>query len=90
VLEDAKKQQVTHYACLGDVVGYNANPKECLDIVQKHGGTAVAVAVLVDRSSGQAKFNVPCLSLLEMSYPTYAADKVPPELAKLPASKPGS
>jgi predicted phosphodiesterase len=27
VLEDAKKQQVTHYACLGDVVGYNANPK---------------------------------------------------------------
>ena len=34
VLEDAKKQQVTHYACLGDVVGYNANPKECLDIVR--------------------------------------------------------
>jgi predicted phosphodiesterase len=34
VLEDSKKQQVTHYACLGDVVGYNANPKECLDIVR--------------------------------------------------------
>ena len=34
VLEDAKKQQVTHFACLGDVVGYNANPKECLDIVR--------------------------------------------------------
>jgi len=34
VLEDAKKQLVTHYACLGDVVGYNANPKECLDIVR--------------------------------------------------------
>lgn len=34
VLDDAKKQQVTHYACLGDVVGYNANPKECLDIVR--------------------------------------------------------
>jgi predicted phosphodiesterase len=34
VLEDAKKQDVTHYACLGDVVGYNANPKECLDIVR--------------------------------------------------------
>ncbi len=34
VLEDAKNQQVTHYACLGDVVGYNANPKECLDIVR--------------------------------------------------------
>ncbi len=34
VLEDCKKQSVTHYACLGDVVGYNANPKECLDIVR--------------------------------------------------------
>ncbi len=34
VLEDSKKQFVTHYACLGDVVGYNANPKECLDIVR--------------------------------------------------------
>jgi predicted phosphodiesterase len=34
VLEDAKQQKVTHYACLGDVVGYNANPKECLDIVR--------------------------------------------------------
>src|SRR6188508_2259613 len=34
VLDDCKNQKVTHYACLGDVVGYNANPKECLDIVR--------------------------------------------------------
>lgn len=34
VLDDCKAQQVTHYACLGDVVGYNANPKECLDMVR--------------------------------------------------------
>ena len=34
VLQDAKAQQCTHYACLGDVVGYGANPKECLDIVR--------------------------------------------------------
>ena len=37
VLEDAKQQQVTHYACLGDVVGYNANPKECLDVIRGMG-----------------------------------------------------
>lgn len=37
VLADAKDQQVTHYACLGDVVGYNANPKECLDIIRGMG-----------------------------------------------------
>ena len=35
VLEDIKQQRCTHFACLGDVVGYNANPKECLDIVRK-------------------------------------------------------
>jgi len=34
VLEDIKNQNCTHVACLGDVVGYNANPKECLDIVR--------------------------------------------------------
>lgn len=34
VLADARAQKVTHYACLGDVVGYNANPKECLDIIR--------------------------------------------------------
>lgn len=35
VLEDTKRQKVTHYACLGDVVGYGANPKECLDVIRQ-------------------------------------------------------
>jgi predicted phosphodiesterase len=34
VLQDAKEQRVTHYCCVGDIVGYNANPKECLKIVR--------------------------------------------------------
>ncbi|MHB1308103.1 MAG: metallophosphoesterase family protein, partial [Limisphaerales bacterium] len=37
VLNDAKEQQATHYVCLGDVVGYNANPKECLEIIRASG-----------------------------------------------------
>jgi predicted phosphodiesterase len=37
VLADTKEQKCTHYACVGDVVGYNANPKECLDIVRDMG-----------------------------------------------------
>lgn len=37
VLNDAKAQRCTHYCCVGDVVGYNANPKECLDIVRAMG-----------------------------------------------------
>ena len=34
VLDDIKTQNVQQIVCLGDVVGYNANPKECLDIVR--------------------------------------------------------
>jgi predicted phosphodiesterase len=34
VLQDARQQQCTHYACVGDIVGYNANPRECLDIIR--------------------------------------------------------
>lgn len=34
VLADTKEQKCTHFCCVGDVVGYNANPKECLDIIR--------------------------------------------------------
>jgi predicted phosphodiesterase len=37
VLNDAKAQHCTHYCCVGDVVGYNANPKECLEIIRSMG-----------------------------------------------------
>jgi predicted phosphodiesterase len=37
VLADIKEQKCTHYACVGDVVGYGANPKECLDIIRSMG-----------------------------------------------------
>jgi predicted phosphodiesterase len=31
VLADAVAQGVTHHVCIGDVVGYNANPHECVE-----------------------------------------------------------
>ena len=34
VLADAQTHGCTHYICLGDIVGYNADPKACLDIVR--------------------------------------------------------
>lgn len=34
VLEDCRNQGVTDYLCTGDVVGYNASPHECLEIVR--------------------------------------------------------
>ncbi|HEX8680234.1 MAG TPA: metallophosphoesterase family protein [Chthoniobacterales bacterium] len=35
VLEDARAKDCTHYICLGDLVGYNANPHECVEIVRQ-------------------------------------------------------
>ena len=35
VLADARERDCTHYVCLGDIVGYNANPHECAEIVRK-------------------------------------------------------
>ena len=73
-----------------DVVTRGGRVLESLDIVKKAGGTAVGIAMLVDRSAGSAKFEVPAVSLLELSFPTYAADAVPEALAKILVQKPGS
>ena len=37
VLADCRELGVTDYLCTGDVVGYNANPHECLEIVRNLG-----------------------------------------------------
>jgi orotate phosphoribosyltransferase len=62
-----------------------------IDIVRAHGGAVSAVGVILDRS-GQAKpdFGCPFVSLIEMNVETFAADKLPPDLAKIPTVKPGS
>jgi orotate phosphoribosyltransferase len=73
-----------------DVVTRGGRVIECLDIIRKAGGTAVGVGMLVDRSAGTARFDVPAISLLELSFPTYPADAVPEWLAKIPVQKPGS
>ena len=73
-----------------DVVTRGGRVLECIEIIRKAGGVPVAIAMLVDRSSGKACFDIPAVSLLELSFPTYPADQIPESLAKLPVEKPGS
>jgi orotate phosphoribosyltransferase len=73
-----------------DVVTRGGRVIECLEIIRRAGGRAAGLAMLVDRSAGAARFEVPAVSLLELSFPTYPADAVPEELAKIPIEKPGS
>ena len=58
--------------------------------IDRAGGVVVAAAALVDRSDGTAELGVPFYPLIRLSVPTYAADALPPELADIPAIKPGS
>src|SRR6478736_8454741 len=34
VIANAREHHCTHFICLGDIVGYNTNPRECLEIVR--------------------------------------------------------
>jgi orotate phosphoribosyltransferase len=65
--------------------------QETIDIVRAHGGIVSAVGVIVDRS-GKSKpdFGCPFVRLAEMNVENFAEDNLPPDLAKIPAVKPGS
>src|SRR5271154_1314842 len=73
-----------------DVVTKGGRVQETLDIVCANGGQVVGVAMVVDRSNGTVKFGVPFESLISLQVETFEANKLPPDLAKIPAVKPGS
>ena len=73
-----------------DVVTTGLSSREAIEAVRAAGGDVVAEAALVDRSSGKADLGVPFYPLIRIDVPTYEADAVPPELAAIPAVKPGS
>jgi orotate phosphoribosyltransferase len=73
-----------------DVVTTGLSSREAIEAVEQAGGEVIAAAALVDRSGGEADLGVPFYPLISLSVPAYAADALPPELAAIPAEKPGS
>ena len=73
-----------------DVVTKGGRVQETMDIVRSHGGAVVGVGMAVDRSGGQVAFGTPMFSLLKIDVETFEPDKLPPDLAAMPSSKPGS
>jgi orotate phosphoribosyltransferase len=73
-----------------DVVTTGLSSREAIEAVRASGGDVVAEAALVDRSSGMADLGVPFVPLIRIDVPTYEANALPPELAAIPAIKPGS
>jgi orotate phosphoribosyltransferase len=74
-----------------DVVTRGGRVQETIDIVRSHGGLMTAIGVIVDRSGPtKPEFDCPFVSLTEMNVETFEPDRLPPDLAKIPAVKPGS
>jgi len=73
-----------------DIVTTGLSSRECIAAIRKYPGELLGAACIVDRSNGQADVGVPLVSLLKMDVPAYPADQLPPELAAIPAIKPGS
>jgi orotate phosphoribosyltransferase len=73
-----------------DVVTRGGRAAETLEIVCQRGAIPVGLAMVVDRSDGSLDFGVPVTSLLRLNVEAFPADALPPDLAALPAVKPGS
>jgi orotate phosphoribosyltransferase len=73
-----------------DIVTTGLSSRECIAGIAGEGGETLAAACLIDRSGGTADLGVPLFALTSLEIPAYPADSLPPELAALPAIKPGS
>lgn len=73
-----------------DVVTKGGRVQETMKIVRDAGAEVAGVVMVVDRSAGQVNLGVPTFSVVAMNVETYDPQSLPPDLAKLPPTKPGS
>lgn len=73
-----------------DVVTKGGRVQESIEIVRARQGQVVGVAMLVDRSNGLVDLGVPTFSLIKLNVETFDPNQLPPDLAAIPAVKPGS
>ena len=80
-----------------DIVTTGLSSRETIESLQPHlnadparPATLVGAACLIDRSGGKAALGVPHVALATLDIPSYPADALPPDLAAIPAVKPGS
>ena len=74
-----------------DIVTTGLSVRETVACLTDLGVEVAGTAVIVDRSGGEADVgSAPLIALAEWTIPTYAADALPPELAALPTTRPGS
>ena len=73
-----------------DIITTGLSSRECIESITGLTRNLVGEACLIDRSGGRADLGIPYVALATLDIPAYSADQLPPELAALPAVKPGS
>lgn len=73
-----------------DIVTTGLSSRETVAAVEALGAKVVGCACLIDRSGGEADVGVPLVALARYRVPAYAVEEIPPEMAAIPAVKPGS
>ncbi|RUU01711.1 orotate phosphoribosyltransferase [Mesorhizobium sp. USDA-HM6] len=73
-----------------DIVTTGLSIRETIDCLRELGAEVVAAACIIDRSAGKTDVGVPLIALAEYEVRAYPPDRLPPELAAIPAVKPGS
>lgn len=73
-----------------DIVSTGLSIRETIQALVKLNANVLAAGCLVDRSAGKSEIGIPLICLAEYEVPAYSVDDLPPELAAIPAIKPGS
>lgn len=73
-----------------DVVTTGGSVVEVCALVNNSDATLAGIGCIVDRSNGTARFDTKFYSVMEMDVQTYKEEEMPPSLAAIPVSKPGS
>ena len=73
-----------------DIVTTGLSIRETIETLRDLKAEVVAAACIVDRSAGKADVGTKLIALAEYEVPSYDKDDLPPELAAIPAIKPGS
>lgn len=73
-----------------DVITRGGRVQQTVDLVRQHGGEVAGIAVIVDRSMGEASFDIPHESLMKLELATYDPETCPLCKQGLELNRPGS
>jgi len=73
-----------------DVITTGSTLRETLKFAEAKNANILGVFCIINRSGKPDWNGLPLISVLDVNFPTYAADEIPQELAAIPTDRPGT